>query len=401
MRIRFQTKKTLLTLATTALVLATSNGFADPGNSFDAMTTHFFSQYGLEATQVGIEAEFTGISIFKAKDLLVDPHVWGGTVEDIPFELGIKKGTDGVERMATSPRFKLRDTKAGKIIIKVEGNELLPEDHVDKGLSSMVTEIVTSPIKQLARVNAFQAGMNVLKANGAAGTDQGHAVSLQANVELISAEENGVMNSEKLKALDPMFVVHLLQNYYDPANRKSIEEVVMVPDFRAPYVGDLTPGLQEKMFNSKELQVSSWNELYDLLMYRQVAELMMGKERAWSLPIEDVRRLVRQVANAENFNRYFLPIVKWNRLRWSSLLIGALPDDPVSVFLRESYWVTPHPIVEFREFNQDFDAFRMTKWAVGFVQATRQLGRIRLDTWKSRLSEVHRGGACREAFTAK
>ncbi len=330
------------------------------------------AHYSPGNSKVGIEIELTGLPINRILELLIDPGVLGGKVEEKPRYLKMKEPVAGLADVVAVPGYKIRDSKAGKLLVKLEGNELTPSESFDKVLAASVTEIVSSPIEKQEMIDALQRALSVLEANGAIGTADRNAVSIQVNWEVVPEAE--------VKSLSPMVIVNILKTFLAPLNRQIIASELNVPSFRQRYLGNLTPGAQDKILSSS-YRVISWRDLYDDLVYRQLAELLIGRKAAWSEPIDKIRPIVFSAVRSKGLP-FLLPVVKWGYVRWSSILLLAVPDDPISKYLVESKWFKALPILEFREPNNDFKVVRAVRRLVSLAQVTKRDGAmVDLSSW--------------------
>jgi hypothetical protein len=333
--------------------------------ALDALAHRFFTPHGMK---VGLEVELTGLPITQIKQTLHRPEFLGGDLEIKLREYPLVQPIPGQPRLVVIPSYKLQNSRIGKVVIKPESNEVQPGRTLESALAATITEIVTNPITDPKAVGILQNSLDQLVKDGAQGTSQGHAVSIQVNVEI--APEN------RLRQTDPNVVLNILKNYHSDENRKVLEQVFQAPDFRRQYLGDLTPGLKRRIY-SPGFRVSSWQELYDLLMYRQVAERLLGEEPAWNASMDQVREWVRLAVHEQGV-AVLLPVVKWNYVRFSSLMMQAVPWDWMSKYLRDTFWVKAAPILEFREPNNDFNVLQTVHRIVGFVNASRELGEVKL-----------------------
>lgn len=301
-----------------------------------------------EAARVGIEIEMAGLT---TKNIAAITHRYvGGEITIVPNEFGL-------------PEYHILRSQLGKVVVKPEDNSSSTEVDIEKAYEkTRITEIVTEPL-HYPQVEKLQDAMDALRAAGAEGTKEGHAVSIQTNEEIGRGRPQDF--STKI-ILDP------LRNFLDPVNRQNIAEALDIADFRKQYIGDFSPGFMRKL-TAKNYD-PSWREFYNDFMYRQSAELI-GIERPWSKPLSDVKIQVMNHLNAQGFEK-IMRVVKWNDIRISSLMIYLFPHEPLSKFLVETTWFRGYPAAENRVRNNDFDVKRAVRENLGISKLSREFGRF-------------------------
>src|SRR5262249_29681987 len=124
-------------------------------------------------------------------------------------------------------------------------------------------------------------------------------------------------------------------------------------------------------------------QLFDDYFYRQGAELA-GREDAWTADLDVLKAFM--VAQPDP---YVHPnVTKMLRLRVSSLLLLAFPEDPLTKLVVATRWARPMPIVEFREMNTDFDIKATIEQCLGIVRSVEVFGDYEHDDLVSRLSGI-------------
>jgi hypothetical protein len=327
-------------------------------------------------TRVGLESEFMGISL-KDSAKTVQKRLGGTLVLKTTTLLTTIKGygSDGkpIYNQVEVPYYELKGSSAGNLLIKIENNQISDTEMAKS--KDAVIELVTDPIggkeKTLPKVEKLQEAIDDLAKAGAIGTKGKNAISTQVNVEI------GGGDKAKIKVMD---AVNLMRSYFRPEHRKQIEDRIPVPKVRKEYVDSYSPGFLKKLLDPK--YHPTWRELYDDYIYRQSLE-EFGVKGAWTMPIEKARKALMAMKNPIEPH-----VVKQNALRPTSLLAYMVPGDPMSKFMIESGWIKPHPIFEFREFNNTMDVVGPTKQALGLVKAAEDYGYYDHDRLMEELSGV-------------
>lgn len=301
-----------------------------------------------DAARVGIEVEMAGLNT-KNIAQITQKYV-GGDITVVPNEYGF-------------PEYHILRSQVGKLIVKPEDNSSSTEVDIEKNYEkTRITEIVTEPL-HYPQVEKLQEAMDALKAAGAEGTKEGHAVSIQTNEEIGRGRPQDF--STKI-ILDP------LRNFLDPLNRQNIGESLDIAEFRQKYIGPFSPGFMRKLQSSA--YDPSWREFYNDFMYRQSAELI-GVQRPWSRPLSEVKMQVMGHLNTHGFEK-IMQVVKWNDIRISSLMIYIFPHEPLSKYLVETTWFRGYPAVENRVRDNDFNVKRAVRENLGLSRLSREFGRF-------------------------
>ncbi|KYG64780.1 hypothetical protein AZI86_11285 [Bdellovibrio bacteriovorus] len=304
-----------------------------------------------KAPRVGIEVEMSGLRT-KEIALIVQKKI-GGEIQIVPNEYGV-------------PEYHLQKSAIGRVVVKPEDNGSSAIGNLEEAYEkTLITEIVTDPI-HYADVEKLQKAMDALKASGAKGTADGLAVSIQVNVEIAQGDRS--------KAT-PQEIIDLIKTYLSPENRKDIAATYQVPEFRRKYLGDFSPGFM-KLINQPHYN-PTWREFYNDFMYRQGAEVM-GIEGAWKSPISQVKKEVMYKLHAEGFDK-ILPVMKWNYLRLSSMMMYMMPQDPLSKFLVETTWFKGYPLFENREPNNNFNVVKAVRETLGLKRLSETVGFFRVN----------------------
>jgi hypothetical protein len=309
--------------------------------------------------RLGIEVEFKGLTDTQISDLIKKSYPEAQVSGDIASGLTFK-------------------TRIGIIKVVIEGQAYKYENdpvkfHEQKArdLIEAPREIVFPPVTydEILRIDHM---INKLKEAGAKGTSPDLAVSLQVNLEM-----RELTDQHNVKIL-----LDMMRNYLRPEHRSQIDSLMQVPANRTAYILDFSPGFMKKLENPS--YSPSPREFYDDFMYRQSFELL-GHADAWTAEISDVRaRLLAYAGEAAVVPR----VMKMNKLRVSSLLLMAFPDDALTKRVIESGWARPMPVVEFREFNNDFKLLSKVRWSLGLARASEQFGAYDHDKLFSDLSGV-------------
>jgi Putative amidoligase enzyme len=300
----------------------------------------------LERT-VGVEIELAGLSDIAIQNLILK-H-FGGKIKSDDIVSGI-----------------LFKTKMGNIKLKLEGqawryesNPLAYQQQLAKDLLSAPREVVFPPIKFNKHHTELENFVRELKSAGALGTSESRAVSFQVNVQM------GLL-TESQKNVDDL--VNLMRAYLRPEHRAQIDKILNVPDIRKEFLNDFSPGFMKRLLDPAYRPTA--REFYDDFIYRQSLEFL-GDPYAWTDSIASVRYRLTSQGPERAVNK---TVIKMSKLRISSLLILAFPDDQMSKWIAETGWVQGLPIVEFREFNNTFSASLYIKMALGITRAAQLYG---------------------------
>lgn len=343
------------------LFLAISIALTATGRSADLLTTAEHTFYQSDNTRVGIEVEFTGLEIEKVVRLVSRALNAPAKSRYIPMKTTLKgydKDGTAIYNEELLQEYVLESEALGEVILKIDNNMVSDTGEIDP--KAAVIELVTAPIRE-AQVGVLQEIMNRLRKAGALGTSKDRAVSIQTNVEIAEG---------KIDQVDWKQIVDTVRTYVK--YEKQIDKNLQVPAIRRKYLKQFTPGFVAKVLDPS-YRISA-RGLYDDLIYRQTLEYMGKPKAAWRLPIDEVRKRVLSAKNP------IVPeVVKQNRLRLSSLLMKAFPNDPMSKLYDVSGWAKARPLIEFRERNNDFNVIAPFKQSVGLIQAAKQHGYYDLD----------------------
>lgn len=330
-------------------------------------TATTFADYA-DDIRTGIEIEFTGLSLPQALEL-IHSHVGGNIVKkEKRIKTTVKEINENgmVYNEAVIPEWIIENSSLGELVIKVDNNQvdddsiLRPED--------TVLELVTSPIRK-KEVFKLQQILTALKNHGAKGTADGEAVSIQYNTEI---------NEGKIATFDWQYLVNLMRVYLAPEHREQIDPSLKVPEFRRDYVALYSQGFLVRLLDKSYKPTD--RELFDDFFYRQSLELL-GIDGAWTMDIAKAQKVLLSQKNP------IVPLVaKQNKLRISSLLAMAFPNDPITKLYVSSGWISPMPIVEWREPNNDFNVLQHYREVMGLMYMTKKFGAFNHDTLMSRLS---------------
>lgn len=312
--------------------------------------------------RVGIEIEFKNVSDAEIRDLVLKHYPGAAVSGDIAGGLEFKTDIGTIRVVIEGSAY------------KYENDPVRYEEQKRRDLIEAPREIVFPPVT-FDEIPKMHRLFQDLKAKGALGTTADNAVSIQVNLEM-----RQLTNRQNVR-----YVLDLLRNYYSPEHRKHVEAMFTVPEKRREYILDPSPGMMRKLNDANYRPTP--REFYDDFMYRQSLEFL-GDKHAWSRPIEDAKRtlLSRQGEAA------VVPqVMKMNKVRVSSLLLMAFPEDELTKRVIESRWARPMPVAEFREFNNDFDLLSKVRWAVGAARASELYGAYRHDELFSKLTGMGAG----------
>jgi hypothetical protein len=354
----------------TFLILVFSISVSFSAFADDVLDVVSFFHDPQDPIRVGIEIEFTGISIDEA--MVVIQRVLGGKLDysDIPWEMKITEA-DGtikdVQLVYHRGRLK-KSSVGGRLVIKPEYNDTSGITSLENMNKKVIIELLTDPGPiQFPGVVELQKALDALKAEGAIGTRNDVAVSLQVNVEI------GEGKRENFKA---RHIVNLLRNYMREEHRSQIMERFNVPDIRLPFIQPLSPGFMDRLLDPN--YDPTLEELKDDAIYRQLKELLGERKRAWSAPIEEIRQeVLKYIIDTDAFSSKDSPlfrVIKFSPIKVASLLLYSFPEDPLARLVTKNLWIKLIPAVEFRDRNNDFDVITAVKQAVGMVRASETYG---------------------------
>lgn len=322
-------------------------------------------------TRVGIEVEFKGLQALRSAEIVKEEL--GGTIEQIDEVIKTTiKGHDSYGKPLYNEiinrEYVVRKTLLGDILLKPETNQVTDESMVES--KEMIVELVTEPIQE-KDASKLDSVLLKIKNAGAMGTDLETAISTQINVEMF----NGVRKNAQVGT-----VINLMRGYLRPEHKNQIDERLQVPDIRKPYVEGYSKKMMKLLLDPE--YKPTWRNLYDDFIYRQSLEVL-GDKRAWTDPIELVRERLLNRSDA------VVPkVVKQNCLRISSLLMWIFPEDPMSKLYDETGWAKARPLVEFREWNNDFVVSSPVRQALGLMSAVKKYGYFDHDQLVSQLTGV-------------
>lgn len=353
-------------------VLQVSFAFAQTFLEFSENT--LFNPQG--SPRIGLEIELTGLT---QDEIGVElEKTLGGTL------VWVEKSEDNLDSVTgqletyTVHELHLVGSSMGKeVIIKPEDNVTRNTDMAAQKARTRIYEIVTPPIRYEQAI-PLQTALEAMQKKGAQGTLEGHAVAIQVNVEM------GEGDPKKISSIK---ILAILRNYLKPEHRLSIAQELLVPDFRQGYLGMYTPGMMSRILDIT-YRPSNRQFFFDF-MYRQSLELL-GVSDAWTMSEKRARQELQEVLKYKTFDD-ILPVVKWNYIRTSAVLMFLYPDDWLSKYLTETTWFHKYPILEFREANSDFQLLKRVKQFLGIVQHSENHGDV---MWTERRA----GMQCRHLF---
>jgi len=256
------------------------------------------------------------------------------------------------------------DTEIGPIKLVIEGQAWRYESDPVKQEAQRQIDLQEAPREIVFPPTLFQsipkmdALIKELQSKGAKGTNDGLSVSLQVNFEMKPLKSKPAVRD----------LLNLMRVYYLKEHRAQLDKVLNVPETRRQYVLPPSSGFMKKLMDPDYDPTP--REFYDDYMYRQSLELK-GTRKAWTLPIADVKE---QLLSYEGEEAIVPRVVKMNQLRISSLLLLAFPEEALTKRIIASRWARPAPIVEFREFNNDFSLLTKVRSVLGTVRATELFG---------------------------
>jgi len=338
-----------------------------------------------DRTRLGIEIEFKGLGAYDAAEKI--RSILGGEIrrKEERIKTSIRSYDSSghpVYNEVILHEFEVVDSSIGNVLLKPETNQiddvsgsenLEHSNHSATSNKNVVVELVTPPIRY-PDVQKLDRALEEINKSGARGTDAETAVSTQVNLEMFEGKR------DKVHVPD---ILNILRAYLRPEHSEQIEAHLDVPDIRKPYISEYSPGFMKKLLDPKYLPTE--RELYDDFVYRQTMEFL-GEPMAWSDPIEKLKSELLKKPNP------VVPeVVKQNRLRLSSLLMWMFPDDPMSKVYKETGWAVARPLIEFREWNNEFNATSPSRQALGLKSSAEKYGFYDHDQLLSQLSGVESG----------
>ena len=175
-------------------------------------------------------------------------------------------------------------------------------------------------------------------------------------------------------------LLNLMRVYSNKEHAAQIEEKIHVPAIRREYIKDYSAGFLKTIKDHKYKPTA--RQLFDDYFYRQSLEIL-GFEDAWTLELEDAKKLLMAQPDP------VVPLVaKMLRLRTSSLLLLAFPEDPLTKAIISTRWARAMPLVEFREHNTDFDIRTTIEQCLGIVRSVEVFGDYEHDKLISQLTGI-------------
>ena len=340
----------------------------------DILTTAEKTLYNpADQTRAGIEVEFAGLSVRQAATLT--QNILGGPMElhQERIKTTLKEITASGQRIYNETdliEYVVSTPSLGKIVLKPDTNQVNDTDEVLDS-KAFVVELVTEPLKGADKVVLLQKVMEALKKAGAIGTKDDLAVSIQMNTEVAEGDIN---------KLNWEHVLNIIRSVYHPSHAQQMADNMNVPKIRRQYLKPLSRGLQKMILDPN--YKASGRQLFDDIIYRQSLDLL-GFKNAWIMPVEEARNTLLAQKNP------IVPgVVKQTRLRVSSLLMWAFPDDPMTKIYTSAGWAVGRPLIEWREWNNDFDVISPYKQALGMIQGAKTYGYYDHDRLVSNLSGI-------------
>lgn len=334
--------------------------------------------------RIGIEVEFTGISVEEAVRIV--QRAIGGSVDykQVPWPMMIMESDGRIHEVTLMQnRGEIGGNSTGeKIVIKPEFNDTSGITTRENIKTKVVIELLTSPGPiQFPGVLELQKALDALLEKGAIGTRYDVAVSLQVNVEI---------GGGKRKKFVAKNIVNLLRNYMRKEHRRQIMDRYNVPEARLQYIQPISPGFMARLLDPG--YSPTLEQLKDDAIYRQLKEFLGERERAWSAPIEEIRReVMAYIIETDAFNSKDSPlfrVIKFSPLKVASLLLYAFPNDPLAKLAVKNLWIKLIAAVEFRDRNNDFKVVRAVQEAVGMVRASETFGSFLYDPAKNPAQDV-------------
>ncbi len=314
-----------------------------------------------DAPRIGLEIELTGLSQQEIGEelqrTLGGKLVWMEVIED-----NLNSITRQMETYTVHELHLAGSSMGEDVIIKPEDNVIENKDMAQHKAHTRIYEIVTPPIYYEQAI-PLQGALDAMQARGALGTRDGHAVAIQVNVEM------GEGDPKKISAIK---ILAILKNYLKPEHRASIAHELQAPEFRQKYLGLYTPGMMSRILDPA-YRPSNKQFFFDF-MYRQTLELL-GIREAWMMPEPQARKTLQRLLMQRPFDD-ILPVVKWNFIRTSAVLMFLYPNDWLSRYLVGTTWFHNFPVLEFREANSDFLLLKRIQQFLGVVQYSEKHGEM-------------------------
>jgi hypothetical protein len=327
------------------------------------------------APRVGIEVELAGLSMEQTADVL-QKH-FGGRIK-----IKNKQRPGGFIEIA----HKIVGSKIGDVLVKWEANETTNAEYETLKTKLTTLEIVTDPLN-VEGVELLQTALNELRSLGAEGSENGKALANQFNFEIGKGERENMKVETTL---------NILRNVFCGDHFEQIDRELKTPPWRAKYLGHFSPEMLKRICDPD--YKPSWSEFYMDFMYRQALEHLNVPD-AWTMAEQDARSLLRNKLKHSGYE-IALKTYKWNYVRVSSLLMFMQPDDWLTNYLIGTTWFKPHPILEFRQPNSDFNVNHRTYQFAGLVQESERAGAFSHDEHVAKLLNMNTRdiGRLREAY---
>lgn len=308
--------------------------------------------------RIGLEVELSGLTFDEIVKLV--HQTLGGHPREHFVDYPFVDPQTGIEQNLRTREISLEESTIGRVDIKPEDNAPTLAELAQNLDDHSITEIITRPLS-FHQVEIFQRTLKALKERGATGTQPDQAVSLQVNVELGGGDRSRISTAS---------VIDILLNYVRAENRIEIAQFLKLPEIRKKFVGYPMPGLLKRM--SRPDYNPTWEQFYMDSMYRASLE-HLGVANAWTYSDDEARARLRELVDRFGFE-VLLPVMKWQFVRYSSLMMYMRPDEWLSRYMEKTDWFKPAPILEFREPNNQFDAKGTVEWVLELVSASEKLG---------------------------
>jgi hypothetical protein len=316
---------------------------------------HFTDQYVFNSEQVprlGIEIEFSGLSQMTTAQVLA--HSLGGEIQSIVNSDYSYEPHTGQRQTYATQELHILNSRIGKIIVKPEDNGVDDASLEEKLLASQVLEIVTEPI-DYNEIQLLQKALDLLKLLGATGTSEHNPVAIQVNMEIGRGQREAISSHD---------IISILRTYFLPNHYLDIIEELQPAPQRQEYLGLFTPMMMQRLWDP-DYRPNNYGFYLDF-MYRQSLELL-GQPQAWNWSEERVRGELPKLLRQRSFQK-LLPIMKFNDIRVSAVLMFLYPDDWLSQYLKSTGWFHQYPVLEFRAANSDFQLLKRVRQFVGLTQ---------------------------------
>ncbi len=352
-----------------SLVSLNTNIFA--ADFLHSMQTVFFNNN--DQRRVGLEVEFIGLNPKKASEIVAKFSGGKLIVKTEKIKTTIKETKpDGtiIYNEKDYTYYVIENTPMGKITMKPDANQLSDTEEADP--KQMVTELVSEPVRY-KDAEYLQTVLNELKAQGALGTNEDVAIANQVNAEV------GAVEGENIREVK--FYKNLIRDYYYPRHSEQINERINAAVIRKRYINPLAPKYLNILLDPN--YNPTLEQFFMDYFYRQSLELLGEADFAWNADLKHVKERLLSYKNP------IVPtVVKLNEVRLSSLFAYLFPEDPLAKLYVSSGWVVARPLVEFREWNNDFDIVSPVKQSLGLMRAVHKFGYFDHDHLMAELSNL-------------